>query len=61
MSRRGNCNDNEPREPFFGHMKSFEEFNVILDNYIIFYNESRRQCNLKKMTPVEYRSHLIAA
>ncbi|WP_368668777.1 IS3 family transposase, partial [Sporosarcina sp. 6E9] len=25
------------------------------------YNESRRQWNLKKMTPIEYRSHLIAA
>ncbi|WP_341462611.1 IS3 family transposase, partial [Heyndrickxia oleronia] len=25
------------------------------------YNASRRQWNLKKMTPAEYRSHLIAA
>ncbi|HWK23296.1 MAG TPA: IS3 family transposase, partial [Ureibacillus sp.] len=32
-----------------------------VDHYMIFYNESRRQWNLKKMTPMEYRSHLIAA
>ena len=70
MSRRGNCIDNAPMESFFGHMKdemdykevhTFEELKQIVDRYIIFYNESRRQWNLKKMTPVEYRNHLIAA
>lgn len=70
MSRRGNCIDNAPMESFFGHMKdemeykqsqTFEELKQLVDRYMIFYNESRRQWNLKKMTPVEYRSHLIAA
>lgn len=70
MSRRGNCIDNAPMESFFGHMKdemeykqllTFDELKQQVDSYMIFYNESRRQWNLKKMTPVEYRSHLIAA
>jgi len=70
MSRRGNCIDNAPMESFFGHMKdeldykevhTFEELKQLVDRYMIFYNESRRQWNLNKMTPVEYRSHLIAA
>ncbi|HWK24043.1 MAG TPA: IS3 family transposase [Ureibacillus sp.] len=70
MSRRGNCIDNAPMESFFGHMKdemdykevhTFEELKQLVDRYMIFYNESRRQWDLKKMTPVEYRSHLIAA
>lgn len=70
MSRRGNCIDNAPMESFFGHMKdeldykdahNFEELKQVVDEYMTFYNESRRQWNLKKMTPVEYRSHLIAA
>lgn len=70
MSRRGNCIDNAPMESFFGHMKdemdykevhTFEELKQLVNQYMIFYNESRRQWNLKKMTPAEYRSHLIAA
>ena len=70
MSRRGNCLDNAPMESFFGHMKdeldykeakNFEELKQMIDQYMIYYNESRRQWNLKKMTPIEYRSHLIAA
>ena len=70
MSRRGNCIDNAPMESFFGHMKdemdykevhTYEELKQLVDRYMIFYNESRRQWNLKKMTPVEYRNHLIAA
>lgn len=70
MSRRGNCIDNAPMESFFGHMKdemeykqskTFDELKQRVDSYMIFYNESRKQWNLKKMTPVEYRSHLIAA
>lgn len=56
--------------PFFGHMKdemeykqllTFDELKQQVDSFMIFNNESRRQWNLKKMTPVEYRSHLIAA
>jgi putative transposase len=70
MSRRGNCIDNAPMESFFGHMKdeldykqarTFEELKEMTDQYMIYYNESRRQWNLKKMTPIEYRSHLIVA
>jgi putative transposase len=70
MSRRGNCLDNAPMESFFGHMKDeldykeakhFGELKQMIDQYMIYYNESRRQWNLKKMTPIEYRSHLIAA
>ncbi|TQR16347.1 IS3 family transposase [Psychrobacillus vulpis] len=70
MSRRGNCIDNAPMESFFGHMKdemdykqvqTFEDLKQLVNQYMIFYNESRRQWNLKKMTPAEYRSHLIAA
>lgn len=70
VSRRGNCIDNAPMESFFGHMKdemeykqskTFDELKQRVDSYMIFYNESRRQWNLKKMTPVEYRSHLIVA
>lgn len=70
MSRRGNCLDNAPMESFFGHMKdevdykqakSFGELKQMIDQYMIYYNESRKQWSLKKMTPIEYRSHLIAA
>ncbi|WP_276514083.1 IS3 family transposase [Heyndrickxia oleronia] len=70
MSRRGNYIDNAPMESFFGHMKdemdykevhTFEELKQLVNQYMIFYNASRRQWNLKKMTPAEYRSHLIAA
>ncbi|MGL4761066.1 MAG: transposase, partial [Sarcina sp.] len=70
MSRRGNCWDNAPQESFFGHMKDeiiFKELqsltNVIkaIDDYIDYYNYHRCQWNLKKMTPVQYRNHLLAS
>jgi putative transposase len=70
MSRKGNCLDNAPMESFFGHLKdeieyrsasSLEELKHIVENYIEHYNTSRKQWNLNKMTPAEYRSHLIAA
>ncbi len=38
----------------------FEDLKQLVDFYMTFYNESGRQWNLKKMTPVEYRSHLLA-
>jgi len=68
MSRKGNCIDNAPTESFFGHLKddvdytsckSFEELKELINNYIHYYNNERQQWNLKKMTPVEYRNHLI--
>lgn len=52
MSRRGNCIDNAPMESFFEHMKdemdykevhTFEELKQLVNQYMIFYNASRRQ------------------
>ena len=68
MSRKGNCIDNAPNESFFGHLKdeidykdckTFEELNLIIDEYMEYYNNKRNQWELKKMTPVEYRNHLL--
>jgi len=68
MSRKGNCIDNSPMESFFGHFKddvdyknckTFEELNTLIENYMQYYNCERYQWNLKKMTPVEYRNHLL--
>jgi len=68
MSRKGNCIDNAPTESFFGHLKddvdyanckSFEELKEMVGDYIHYYNNERQQWNLKKMTPVEYRNHLL--
>lgn len=68
MSRKGNCWDNSPQESFFGHMKdeidlkncsTFEELQIEIDKYIVYYNNYRYQWNLKKMTPVQYRNHLF--
>ena len=68
MSRRGNCWDNAPQESFFGHMKdeinykscsTLEELQLIIDDYIDYYNNDRCQWNLKKLTPVQYRNQLL--
>lgn len=68
MSRRGNCWDNAPQESFFGHMKDEVDFSVCqtleeviekVDEYIDYYNNDRYQWGLKKMTPKQYRSHLL--
>ena len=68
MSRRGNCWDNAPQESFFGHFKdealikpcqSLDELEQEIDEYINYYNNYRYQWGLKKMTPVQYRDHLI--
>lgn len=68
MSRRGNCWDNAPQESFFGHLKdeatikeceTFEDLVKEIDDYIAYYNNYRAQWNLKKMTPVDYRNHLL--
>lgn len=68
MSRRGNCWDNAPQESFFGHMKdhvksrhcnSFAELEQEIKHYIHYYNNHRYQWGLKKMTPVQYRNHLL--
>lgn len=69
MSRKGSCIDNSPMESFFGHLKddvdfkscmTFEELDLLVDGYMQYYNNERYQWNLKKMTPVEYRNHLLA-
>lgn len=68
MSRRGNCWDNAPQESFFGHMKDelnldkcsiFDDVKEEIKDYIDYYNNDRYQWNLKKMTPVLYRNHLL--
>jgi transposase InsO family protein len=69
MSRKGNCIDNAPMESFFGHFKddvdykgcrTYEELNLLVEEYIEYYNNERYQWDLKKMTPVGYRNHLLA-
>jgi transposase InsO family protein len=68
MSRKGNCIDNAPMESFFGHFKddvdykecrTYEELNLLIEEYIDYYNNARYQWDLKKMTPVQYRNHLL--
>lgn len=67
MSRKGNCLDNAPTESFFWHLKdeidvseikSFNELEKYIKNYIFYYNNHRFQWSKKKMTPVQYRNHL---
>jgi len=69
MSGKGNCIDNAPIESFFGHMKdeldygsceSFEELRLAIDEYMRYYNHERKQWTRQKMTPIEYRDHLLA-
>lgn len=65
MSRRGNCWDNAPQESFFGHMKDhikaklaecteFAEVQVIIDDYMDYYNNRRYQWDLAKLAPNEF-------
>lgn len=69
MSRKGKCTDNAPMESFFGHFKdeveykncqSLEELKQLTATYINYYNNERRQWNLNKMTPAEYKQHLMS-
>lgn len=67
MSRKGNAVDNAPIESFFGHLKDeidyknlkFDQLHNSIKNYIINYNYKRKQWNKEKMTPIEYRNHLL--
>jgi putative transposase len=68
MSRKGNCIDNAPTESFFGHMKdelpstsmmSFEELYRTIDEYMLDYNTVRKQWHRNKMSPVDFREHLL--
>ena len=69
MSGKGSCIDNAPIESFFGHLKdeldhqactTFEELLSKIDAYMAYYNCERKQWTRQKMTPVEYRDHLLA-
>lgn len=69
MSGKGNCIDNAPIESFFGHLKdeldyqtckTFEDLRLVIEEYMRYYNQERKQWERKKMTPVEYRNHLLA-
>lgn len=69
MSSKGSCIDNAPIESFFGHLKdelnyrscrSFEELSSKVDEYMTYYNYERKQWTRNKMTPVDYREHLLA-
>lgn len=69
MSRKGNCLDNAIIENFFGIIKSelfyIEKFNSInqlkkeIIKYINYYNNDRIKLNLKGMSPVKYRAHIM--
>jgi putative transposase len=70
MSRKGNCLDNAPMESFFGNFKdevdattckTVAELRRKIENYMEYYNSARYQWGLKKMTPEQYRGHLLAA
>lgn len=68
MSGKGNCIDNAPIESFFGHLKdeldyqsckTFEELHLKINNYMVYYNQQRKQWSRNKMTPIEYRNYLL--
>lgn len=70
MSRRGNCHDNASMESFFALLKTealypydirtLEEAQRRIQEFIHFYNNNRPQRKLNKLTPVEYRRQLAA-
>lgn len=68
MSRKGNCIDNSPTESGHGHLKDWFDFSTCttledikleVDRVIHYFNEERPPWHRKKMTPVEYRDHLL--
>ncbi len=69
MSGKGNCIDNAPIESFFGHLKdeldyqscqSLEELRSKITEYMQYYNDERKQWTRNKMSPIEYKNHLLA-
>lgn len=70
MSRKGNCMDNGAMENFFGRLKvemfygeqfqTVDKFIKCLKEYIDYYNNDRIITKLK-MSPVKYRTHLVAS
>ena len=70
MSGKGSAIDNAPIESFFGHLKdeldyksctTFEELHSKIAEYMRYYNHERKQWMRNRMTPVEYRNHLLAS
>ncbi|GCD10853.1 transposase [Clostridium tagluense] len=70
MSRRGNCWDNAPQESFFGHFKdeaniktceTLDDLKKEIKDYMSYYNNYRYQWALERMTPVQYRNHLLSS
>ena len=69
MSRKGACIDNAPIESFFGHLKdeveyktckTFAEVHAMIETYMEYYNGGRHQWAKQKMTPIQYRDHLLS-
>ena len=70
MSAPANPRDNAVIESFFGHLKdeiclkgirTFDQVISLIDDYMHYYNNERRQWNKNKMTPIEYRKFLLAS
>ena len=69
MSRVAKCIDNGPMEGFWGILKAemynlrkFDDYPSLkqaIDEYMEYYNNRRYQKRLRKMTPIEYREHLL--
>ncbi|OQQ80051.1 IS3 family transposase [Ligilactobacillus salivarius] len=72
MSRKGNCLDNAPMESFF-HLfkvesqpeikkcKNISQFTQFFNKYVNWYNNDRISNKTKNMSPVDYRTHVLAA
>ena len=70
MSKKGCSPDNSACEGFFGRLKNemfynrnwagvtLEEFIEILNEYLVWYNETRIKTSLGNMSPLEYRRNL---
>lgn len=66
MSRVGRCIDNGPMEGFWSilkcemyHLRRFVDYDSLagaIEGFIHFYNHQRRQRNLQRLAPVDYRS-----
>ncbi|EIT83724.1 transposase, partial [Fictibacillus macauensis ZFHKF-1] len=41
--------------------KTIEELQDVIEQYMMYYNAERYQWGLKKMTPEQYRDHLLTA
>lgn len=39
---------------------TFEELENLIDDYMVYYNNDRCKCNLKQLTPIQYRNQLLA-